>query len=188
MPYFAEIENGIVINVIDVDQDVIETFPGLWLETSYNTRGGVHYGPDGQPDGGVALRGNYAGIGYLYDEVLDVFTPPVPEPKPAFTLDQTTFLWVVKPEFVPLDPVFLITELSTLPVGVVGQAVDVDGTLVEPRQTVLFANAGNKDVYMYDGLTGTFLPLGIQYATIIPFGNTAFYYKFDGTNWIQHLF
>ena len=45
---------------------------GNWVKTSYNTRTNVHYDQDGNPDGGVPLRANYAGIGYIYDTVNDV--------------------------------------------------------------------------------------------------------------------
>ena len=73
MAHFAKVENGIVTQVIVAGQDVIDSGlfgePSSWVQTSYNTRGGVHYGQDGQPDGGVALRMNYAGIGYTYDGV-----------------------------------------------------------------------------------------------------------------------
>ena len=41
------------------------------LRTSYHTQGGVHL------NGGTPFRGNYAGIGYRYDEQLDAFVPPV---------------------------------------------------------------------------------------------------------------
>jgi hypothetical protein len=51
----------------------------------------LHYGSDGQPDGGVALRGNYAGIGYIYDATNDVFYAP--QPYGSWTLNQTTWLW-----------------------------------------------------------------------------------------------
>jgi hypothetical protein len=51
----------------------------------------LHYGSDGQPDGGVALRGNYAGIGYVYDATNDVFHEP--QPYGSWTLNQTTWLW-----------------------------------------------------------------------------------------------
>ena len=69
----------------------MDSSPGQWVQTSYNTRGGVHYGPDGEPDGGVALRGNYAGIGFIYDAERDVFYPP--QPGPEWTLNTTTWLW-----------------------------------------------------------------------------------------------
>lgn len=82
MSHFAKVYQGVVQQVIVAEADFFNTFvdnsPGAWIQTSYNTRGNVHYGPDGQPDGGVALRGNYAGIGYTYDAVNDVFYPPRP--------------------------------------------------------------------------------------------------------------
>ena len=78
MSHFAKIENNIVTNVIVAEQEFIDTQDGTWVQTSYNTRNGVHYGQDGNPDGGVALRYNYAGIGYTYDATNDVFYPPKP--------------------------------------------------------------------------------------------------------------
>lgn len=75
MSHFAKVENGIVTQVIVAEQDIIDSglFGTGWIRTSYNTRGGIHYGPDGKPDGGIALRANYAGVGYVYDLVNDVF-------------------------------------------------------------------------------------------------------------------
>ena len=95
MSHFAKVENGLVVQVIVAEQDFINS--GLvgpaseWVQTSYNTRGGVHYGEDGQPDGGTALRGNYAGIGYTYDSTHDVFYAP--QPYPSWTLNNTTWMW-----------------------------------------------------------------------------------------------
>jgi hypothetical protein len=95
MSHFAKVQNGVVTEVIVAEQDFINS--GLvgpasdWVPTSYNTRGGVHYGEDGQPDGGTALRGNYAGIGYTYDSAHDVFYAP--QPYPSWTLNNTTWLW-----------------------------------------------------------------------------------------------
>lgn len=80
-----------VQEVIVADADFVSTLPGLWKQTSYNTKGNVHYGPDGQPDGGVALRANYAGIGYTYDIINDVFYAP--QPFPSWTLNTSTWLW-----------------------------------------------------------------------------------------------
>jgi hypothetical protein len=77
MGHYAKVLNGKVISVIVAEKEFFDTFvdssPGEWIQTSYNTRGNVHYGPDGQPDGGVPLRANYAGIGYIYDSENDVF-------------------------------------------------------------------------------------------------------------------
>jgi hypothetical protein len=93
--HFAKVCDGKVTQVIVAEPDFFNTFvdssPGAWIQTSYNTRGGVHYGPDGQPDGGIALRGNYAGIGYIYDAQNDVFYAP--QPFASWTLSQTTWLW-----------------------------------------------------------------------------------------------
>ena len=91
MSYFAKIEQGIVTDVIAADQSFIDTLEGQWLQTSYNTHGGVHYGQDGQPDGGIALRANYAGIGYIYDSVNDVFYPP--QPYPSWTISAPNWTW-----------------------------------------------------------------------------------------------
>ena len=88
MAHFAELdENNIVLRVIVVsDDDAIDgevfcnnLLGGRWEQTSYNTRGGVHYAPDTQtPDGGEQLRKNYAGVGYVFDEVRDAFMAPKP--------------------------------------------------------------------------------------------------------------
>jgi len=95
MSHFAKVLDGKVIQVIVAEPDFFDTFvdssPGQWLQTSYNTRGNIHYGPDGEPDGSIALRGNYAGIGYTYDAANDVFYAP--QPFPSWTLDQTTWTW-----------------------------------------------------------------------------------------------
>jgi len=100
MPYFAQVPTitdgkGLVTDVISADQIFINSGsagdPFTWIQTSYNTRGGVHYGPDGQPDGGVALRANYAGIGSTYDSVNDVFYGP--QPFPSWLISAPTWLW-----------------------------------------------------------------------------------------------
>ena len=86
MSHFAQIENGIVIQVIVAEQDVIDSglFGPGWVQTSYNTHGGQH--PDGRP-----LRKNYAGVGFTYDTERDAFIPP--KPFPSWTLDDATCLW-----------------------------------------------------------------------------------------------
>ena len=91
MSHFAKIENGIVVRVNVVSQERVNTYDGTWVQTSYNTKGNVHYGQNGKPDGGVALRGNYAGIGYVYDSTNDVFYSP--RPYASWTLADT-WLWV----------------------------------------------------------------------------------------------
>ncbi len=149
MSHFAEISgsNNIVTRVIVAEQDFINTgavgSPSNWVQTSYNTRGGVHHCsgieyvtepveavdavlytdkdilPDGKevgdvmipaveaveavyvegkspedvgkPDGGVALRKNYAGIGYTYDEDKDAFYTP--KPYASWTLNEDSCQW-----------------------------------------------------------------------------------------------
>lgn len=88
MSHFAKVCDGKVVQVIVAEQDFFNTFvdtsPGEWIQTSYNTHGGQH--PEGRP-----LRGNYAGIGYIYDRENDVFYAP--QPFPSWTLNTTTWLW-----------------------------------------------------------------------------------------------
>ena len=95
MSHYAKVENGIVTRVIVADADFFEGFvddtPGEWIQTSYNTAGGVHYGPDGTPDDGVALRKNFAGVGYSYDRTRDAFIPP--KPFDSWKLNETSCLW-----------------------------------------------------------------------------------------------
>lgn len=95
MSHFAKVENGFVTQVIVAEQEFIDTglvgSPSDWKQTSYNTRGNVHYGQDGNPDGGLALRGNYAGIGYVYDSENDVFYPP--KPFNSWHMDSATWTW-----------------------------------------------------------------------------------------------
>jgi|TARA_R110000822_G_C15142714_1_gene476383 hypothetical protein len=91
MTHFAQITDGVVTTVIVAEQEFVDSQPGTWVQTSYNTRGGVHYGQDGEPDGGVALRFNYAGIGHTYDSVRDAFIAP--KPYPSWVLDEATCQW-----------------------------------------------------------------------------------------------
>ena len=106
MAHYAKVNNGIVEQVIVAEADYFDTFidnsPGEWIQTSYNTRGGVHYEPNTDTpsdDQSKALRKNYAGIGYTYDSARDAFIPP--KPYNSWTLNEETCLWdppVVKPD------------------------------------------------------------------------------------------
>lgn len=98
MGYYAKVRSGMVLEVIVAEPEFFETFidstPGEWIETSYNTRGGIYYDPqtgEPSPDQSLALRKNYAGIGYAYDHTLDAFIPP--KPFPSWILDEQTCLW-----------------------------------------------------------------------------------------------
>jgi|688.fasta_scaffold01024_2 hypothetical protein len=90
MSHFAQIdENNIVTQVIVIEQDVVDTGlfgdPNSWIQTSYNTSGGVH------TQGGTPLRKNYAGIGYTYDSTRDAFIPP--QPFNSWVLNEDTCLY-----------------------------------------------------------------------------------------------
>lgn len=89
MSHFAKVLDGKVVQVIVAEQEFFDTFvdssPGEWIQTSYNTRGGVH------ANGGTPLRKNYAGIGFTYDRVKDAFIPP--KPFASWTLNNETCLW-----------------------------------------------------------------------------------------------
>ena len=97
MSHFAEVDkDGIVRRVIVIEQDMLNSGnwgdPNNWVQTSYNTRGGIHYAPNShEPDGGVALRKNYAGKGYTYDQTRDAFIPP--KPFPSWVLNEDTCRW-----------------------------------------------------------------------------------------------
>lgn len=89
MAHYAKVVDGIVTKVIVAEPEFFETFidssPGEWIQTSYNTRGGVHL------NGGTPLRKNFAGIGMIYDKQRDAFIRP--QPFPSWTLDEDTCVW-----------------------------------------------------------------------------------------------
>jgi hypothetical protein len=98
MAHFARVENGVVTQVIVIDQETLNTGhwgdPQTWIQTSYNTQGGKHI------LGGTPLRKNYAGIGYTYDTQRDAFIPP--KPYASWILDEETCLWSA-PQPMPTD-------------------------------------------------------------------------------------
>ena len=89
MAHFAKVENGIVTQVIVIDQETLNTGhwgdPASWVQTSYNTQAGVH------KNGETPLRKNYAGIGYTYDSVRDAFYAP--KPFASWVLNETSCIW-----------------------------------------------------------------------------------------------
>jgi len=89
MGHFAKVTDGKVTQVIVAEPEFFETFvdssPGEWIQTSYNTQGGVHL------LGGTPLRKNYAGIGFTYDRIRDAFIPP--QPFASWLLNEDTCLW-----------------------------------------------------------------------------------------------
>jgi hypothetical protein len=89
MAHFAKVVDGKVSQVIVAEKEFFDTFvdssPGEWIQTSYNTHGGVH------ATGGTPMRKNYAGIGFTYDRTKDAFIPP--QPFASWTLNEQTCLW-----------------------------------------------------------------------------------------------
>jgi hypothetical protein len=93
MSHFAKLDNNNLVIFVTVgrqEDDGLEaelcTRTGdRYVQTSYNTHGGVHL------LGGTPLRKNYAGIGYSYDEARDAFIPP--KPYPSWLLDEDSCLW-----------------------------------------------------------------------------------------------
>lgn len=89
MAHFAKVNNGIVEQVIVAEPEFFQTFvdtsPGEWIQTSYNTFGGEH------KLGGTPLRKNFAGVGYTYDSIRDAFIPP--KQFDSWLLNEDTCLW-----------------------------------------------------------------------------------------------
>jgi hypothetical protein len=108
MGHFAKVVDGKVTQVIVAEPEFFQTFvdssPGEWIQTSYNTHGGQH------SNGGTPLRKNYAGIGYSYDRAKDAFIPP--KPYPSWTLNDTTCLWSA-PTPMPTDDKFYEWDEAT---------------------------------------------------------------------------
>ena len=98
LSHYAKVVDGKVVSVIVAEEDFFKTFvdssPGQYIQTSYNTHGGVH------ANGGTPLRKNYAGIGYTYDAVRDAFIPP--QPFASWLLNNDTCLWEA-PVAMPAD-------------------------------------------------------------------------------------
>lgn len=88
MSHFAKVLDGKVTKVIVAEPEFFQTFvddsPGEWIQTSYNTYANSH--PQGKP-----LRGNYAGIGFIYDRINDVFYAP--QPFQSWILNTSTWIW-----------------------------------------------------------------------------------------------
>jgi hypothetical protein len=150
MAHFAKVENGLVVQVIVAEQDFISTGalgdPASFVQTSYNTRGNVHYDQNGNVDA-EGVRGNYAGIGYTYDATNDVFVAP--QPSADHILDTDTWTWwnptdpvetkPVKPA-IPVPVIAPVVEAIVAPVVVetpVEEAAPVVEEIVAPAETVV---------------------------------------------------
>ena len=105
MSHFAKLDENNVVTFVTVgrqEDDGLEAeltarTGDVYKQTSYNTRGGVHYTTDDDgnrvpsADQSKALRFNYAGIGFTYDADRDAFIPP--KPFESWVLDEDTCLW-----------------------------------------------------------------------------------------------
>lgn len=105
MGHYAKVENGIVTEVIVADSlDWCENnLGGEWVQTSYNTAGGVHSG------GKLPIHKNYAGIGHLFDGV----GFHAPKPYPSWILNKDTYIWEA-PTQMPSDGKFYIWDEESL--------------------------------------------------------------------------
>ena len=118
MAHYAKIGlNNKVISVVPVDDNIIlnadnredddlairhlisTTGWPFWIKCSYNTKGGKHLNSDGEESDTQekALRKNYPGIGWTYDEDRDAFISS--KPSASYTLDEDKCIWLP-----PIDP------------------------------------------------------------------------------------
>jgi hypothetical protein len=94
MGHYAKVENGVVTQVIVADgPDWCEqNLGGEWIQTSYNTFGGVHSG------GKMPIHKNYAGVGFTFDGVGFA----APKPYESWTLNPNSYIWEA-PTSMPTD-------------------------------------------------------------------------------------
>jgi hypothetical protein len=153
MAHFPELDsNNNVLRVIKVDNNVINNASGLlgendgvafckslfgedtiWKQTSYNTRGGIHYDSNKNPDSETAIRGNHAESGMIYDSTLDAFYFPTAL-YPSWTFNKTTFKWEA-PVAYPTDELIYEWDETTrtwvAPINPVSIAVNAHITRVK---------------------------------------------------------
>ena len=102
MAHFARLDSNNIVDFVVVGRDedngkeaeLTARTGDVYKQTSYNTRGGVHYDPitnEPSADQSKAFRKNYAGLGYTYDETRDAFIPP--KPYASWVLNEQTCLW-----------------------------------------------------------------------------------------------
>ena len=117
MAHYAKVSNSLVIQVIVAEPEFFETFvdssPGEWIQTSYNTQGGVH------SEGNTPLRKNYAGVGYTYDPTRDAFIPP--QPFPSWTLNEDTCQYEAPVAYPDDDKMYNWDESTTNWIEITGE-------------------------------------------------------------------
>jgi len=120
MAHFAKLDENNLVTFVTVgrqeddglEEELTARTGDVYRQTSYNTRGGVHY-TDGEPsaDQTKAFRGTYAGIGFYYDEDLDIFYPP--QPYASWTLNAQTASWEPPVEYPEDENQYVWNEETT---------------------------------------------------------------------------
>lgn len=151
MATFAELDdNNCVVQVVVInDEDCLDEngneseevgvafcqslYGGRWLQTSINTRGNVHYMPDGvTPSGQPPFRANYGSVGSVYVAERDVFVNP--KPYDWYRFDPVMLDWYcphdIDPETGQLDDARRGGYILQVPLKVDGSDVFVDGLLM----------------------------------------------------------
>ena len=109
MSHFAKVLDGKVVQLIVAEPEFFDTFidssPGQWIQTSYNTISNEHI------LGGTPLRGNYAGVGFTYDATNDVFYAP--KPYPSWILNKDTWSWEAPVPYPTDDKIYQWDEANT---------------------------------------------------------------------------
>jgi len=120
MSHFAKLDENNIVTFVTVgrqeddglEEELNSRTGDVYRQTSYNTHGGIHY-TDGEPsaDQTQALRGRYAGIGFYYDEDLDIFYPP--QPYASWTLNAQTASWEPPVEYPEDENQYVWNEETT---------------------------------------------------------------------------
>ena len=102
MSHFAKLDANNIVTFVTVgrqeddgkEQELNDRTGDMYRQTSYNTRGGIHYNAETgevSEDQSKASRKNYAGVGYTFDEERDAFIPP--KPYESWILNEESCLW-----------------------------------------------------------------------------------------------
>jgi len=120
MTYFAKLDADNLVTFVTagraeddgLEEELNARTGDVYRQTSYNTHGGIHY-TDGEPseDQTQAFRGRYAGIGFYYDEDLDIFYPP--QPYASWTLNAQTASWEPPVEYPEDENQYVWNEETT---------------------------------------------------------------------------
>ena len=129
-----------------VGQQYLEThnnWPAqMWIQTSYNTSGGTHR------NGGTPFRGNYAGIGYTWDEDGQIFWPK--KPHASWTKNTSTASWDA-----PITYPSVTTYNTTWTQADIDNGIAPEGTTAgDARNDVSYIINWDESAYQADNTTG----------------------------------